>query len=146
MVNYLYRYTKLIDSFLKRRYTRPINHCSQLTITELSDHGFRSKSKWFLLGSWGDGARISPRVQFIFLYTYIYSYELYVRTSKLKIKYISRIIILSLNNRLSFNLYAGNFVKASLLDYDTHHFYLSTLTLRYWASTLVSQIAQHLCL
>ena len=113
----LYRYTKLIDSFLKRRYTRPINHCSQLTITELSDHGFRSKSKWFLLALWGDGAIIVLECS-LFSYTYIYSYELHVRTSKLKIKYISRIIIFSLNNRLPFNLYAGKIVEANLLNYD----------------------------
>ena len=132
----LYRYTKLMDSFLKRRYTRPINHCSQLSTTGLSGHGSRSKSKWFLLGSWGDSATISPGVQFIFLYTYIYSYELYVRTSKLKIKYISRIIILSLNNRLPISYYAGNLCKASLLNYDMM---LSTynLTLNDYVVTLI---------
>ena len=113
----LYRYTKLMDSFIKRRYTRTINHFSQLSTTSLSDHGFRSKSKWILLGSWGDSATIVPECSY-FSYTDIHPYEIYVRTSKLKIKYISRIIILSLNNRLSFNLYAGKIVEANLLNYD----------------------------
>ena len=121
----LYRYTKLMDSFLKRRYTRSINHYSQLSTTGLSDHGSRSKSKWFLLDLWGDGATIVPECS-LFSYTYTYSYELYVRTSKIENQICFQNHDLSLNTRLPFNLYAGNLCKASLLNYDTQHLYLST--------------------
>ena len=113
----LYRYTKFMDSFLKKRYTRPINHCSQLSTTGLSGYGSRSKSKWFLLGSWGDSATISPGVQFIF---HIYTYILMNFMCALQ-NWKSNIFqnhILSLNNRLPFNLYAGNIVKAGLLNYN----------------------------
>jgi len=112
-----YAYVKLMDSLLKRWYTRSINHCSQLSTTGLSDHGSHSKSKWFRLGSWGDRPTIIPRVQFIF---HIHSYILMNFMCALQ-NWKSNIFqnhILSLNNRLPFNLYAGNIVKASHLNYN----------------------------
>ena len=94
----------------------------------------QSQSEFSLL--FGERVLKYPRVQFIFhIHAYIL-YELYVRTSKLKIKYISRIIILSLNNRLPISYYAGNLCKASLLNYDMM---LSTynLTLNDYVVTLI---------
>ena len=117
-----------MNSLFDRQYTKPINCWGQLSTTELIDYGSHSISKWILLIIWGEGAQI-PQSAVYFSYTYIYSYEFYVRTSKLKIKYISRIIILSLNKRLPISFYAGNLCRASLLNYDTQHLYLSTYLL-----------------
>ena len=88
----LYRYTKLMDSFLKRRYTRPINHCSQLSTTWLSDHGSRSKSKWILLGLWGDGVFIVPECSLFFIYIHIFLWTLCAHF-KIENQTHSRIII-----------------------------------------------------
>ena len=113
----LYHYSKLMDSFLKRRYTRSINHCSQLSTTGLSDHGSRSKSKWFHLGSWGDGATISPRVQFIifFIHTYIIINFLCALYNWKSNMFPESHFFCPSKYRLPFNLYASN-QPASLLN------------------------------
>jgi len=131
----LYRYTKLMDSFLKNTVHQTNQLLQSIKYTGLSGHGSRSKSKWFLLGSWGDSATISPGVQFIF---HIYTYILMNFMCALQ-NWKSNIFqnhILSLNNRLPFNLYAGNIVKASHLNYNMM---LSTynLTLNDYIVTLI---------
>ena len=111
----LYRYTKLMDLFLKRRYTRSINHCSQLSTTGLSDHGSHSKSKWFHLGLWEDGVIIVPEcswfslicIKHIYIYPHIYSY-VHAFLKEEENQRISRIISCPLVNRLPFISYAGN--------------------------------------
>ena len=65
-----YAYIKLTDSLLKRWYTRSINHCSQLSTTWLSNHGSHSKSKWLLLGLWGDGVIIVLECNWFSFYMY----------------------------------------------------------------------------
>ena len=47
-----------MNSFLKRRYTGSINHCSQLSTTGLNDHG-SVQNQNDSLDLWGDGATIA---------------------------------------------------------------------------------------
>ena len=137
-----YAYRKLTDSLFKRWYTRSINHCSQLSTTGLSDHGSHSKSKWFLLGLWGDGVIIVPEcswfsficIKHIF-YPHIFILMcMHFFKGERKPTYFQN-HNLSLSNRLPFIFYAGNILGKPLntmpntLELTSYH-----LMLIFWAS------------
>ena len=137
----LYRYTKLMDSFLKRWYTRSISHCSQLSTTGLSDHGSHTISKWFLLGLWGDGVIIvSDYSWFSFIcikhifcpHTFILMCMYFLKEEEKPTYFQNH--NLSLSNGLPFNFLCQQYIRqvskhdAQSLGLMSHH-----LMLTYWA-------------
>ena len=113
----LYRYTKLYG-FISQKTVHQTNQSLQ----SIKYH--RTKWPWFpfkikmnplrLMGRW---CLYCPRVQFVF---HIHTYILMNFMCALQ-NWKSNIFqnhILSLNNRLPFNLYAGKIVEANLLNYD----------------------------
>ena len=117
-----YTYRKLTDSLFKRWYTRSINHCSQLSTTGLSDHGSHSKSKWLLLGLWGDGVIIVPECSWFSFYIYkTYTFILiylflcvctFLKEERKPTYFQNH--NLSLSNMLPFISYAGNLLGKPL--------------------------------
>ena len=128
---------KLMDSLLKRWYTRSISHCSQLSTTGLSDHGSHTISRWFLLGlCWNGVIKIPECSWFSFICTkhiFILMFILMCMHALLKEEEnqrIFRIISCPLVNGLSFICYAGNILGKPLnmmpntLELTSHHLML----------------------
>ena len=131
----LYRYTKLYG-FISQKTVYQTNQSLQ----SIKYH--RTKWPWFpfkikmiplrLMGRW---CYNSPIVQFVFIYIHIFLWTLCAHF-KIENQTYSRIIICPWIIGCHFNLYAGNIVKASLLN---HNMMLSTyiLTLNAYILTLI---------
>ena len=66
------------------------------------------------LGLWGDGVAMVPRVQFLFIYSCVYPYARAFEKKRNMFYFQNH--NLSLNNRLPFNLYAGNIIRQASLN------------------------------